>query len=427
LKRAALLIKEITGGQIASEIVDVYPKPIKDFEVELNYNYLDRLIGTKIDRAIIKKILLGLEVKIVTEKKDCLQLSVPPFKADVTREADVIEEIVRIYGYNNIPTVSDDRRMPNTFSVPSTREDYTEKIKNVVSDFLSDNGFNEIISNSITQSKYFGKEVVQLLNFSKSAEAGVTPDTSVGTSAELDVLRPTMLFSGLEAIAYNINRQHTKLLFYEFGYTYHHNAKKYIEKAHLGLFLTAKHPASDSPFYQLKGYVENVLKKMGIQELKYKEMTDDIYQYGLKLFVGKEQVATLGKIQQHHLKTLDIKQEVFYADMDWDALLSQYDKEPITFKQIPKYPAVKRDLALVIDEQIAFEQIVKIAKETGKKLLKAINLLSIYRDKKLGANKKSYAVSFTFQDETKTLTDEEVDKIMDIMMGNRALKAIIRK
>ncbi|HET6243987.1 MAG: phenylalanine--tRNA ligase subunit beta [Bacteroidetes bacterium] len=408
LKRAALLIKQIAGGQISSEVVDVYPEKIENFKIQLSYKTTDSLIGKTIDREIIKRIIRVLGIEIHAEFSDGLSLSVPPFKVDVTREVDLIEEVLRIYGYNNIE-IPQQVRASLTFSQKPDKD----KAKNIVSDLLSNKGFNEIMSNSLTKINYVGllsdldeKENVNILN---------------PLSSDLGVMRRTLIFGGLEALAYNINRKNANLKFYEFGKTYKRKQDHsgYDEKQMLALFLTgSKNPESwnikEEPvdFYYLKGFIQSVFERLGLEYLSG-ESENTAFSYGLRLFSKKETICEYGELNKKVLKALDINQPVFYAEVNWDLIVSLLEKIKTNFTGIPKFPFVRRDLALLIDKNVKFQDIEKISFQSGRQLLKEVNLFDVYEGEKLEPGKKSYAVSFILQDPEKTLTDVQIDKFMD--------------
>lgn len=420
LKRAAMLMKEISGGKISSEIIDVYIKPVQEKVVEVKFANINRLIGVEIKKETVKKILTSLGIKILSENSGEIKISIPTFKTDVSREADVIEEILRIYGLNKVPIPT---RVNSSISY--SKKSDKEKIQNVISIYLSGNGFHEIFSNSITRSAYYSDSkinFIHLLNFS---------------NAELDILRPTMLFSGLEAIVYNQNRKNVDLKFYEFGKTYEKGSgEKYIEKQHLALFLTGRKTEGNwisknetADFYFLKALAQNVLRKLGFNDFDKTEINNEYLQYGLNFSLGNHLLVASGKVDRKILKQMDIRQDVFYADFDWNMILELVKNHKIKYKEVPKFPFVKRDLALVIDKNVQYAELEKIAFTTEKRLLKEVSLFDIYEDEKLGNDKKSYAVSFTFLDENKTLTDGEVDAMMEKLMKNyeKQIGAVIRR
>ena len=418
LKRAALLIKELAGGKITSDIIDIYPAPVKDFEVEVKFSHIDRLIGKAIGKENIKKILTALEIKIVNESETTLLLHVPPYRVDVRREADVIEDILRIYGFNNIEVPS---KVNSTLSYSPKPDDY--RLKNVIADLLTGNGFNEIMNNSLTKASYFeGLETYK-------------PENTVmlynPLSSDLNAMRQSLLFGGLETIAYNINRKNNSLKLYEFGkaYTFHKkegedHLKQYREENHLALFLTGSKTTASwntkearSDFFTLKAYAEIVLTRLGFKTdaLNVEENTQDILREGLDYTQNGKHLLTIGTVSPKLLKHFDIDQEVCYADFSWENLLKTLKKHTTVFTPLPKYPSVKRDLALLLDKKVSFKEVKELALRTEKTLLKAVTLFDVYEGEKLGAGKKSYAVSFTLQDDEKTLTDKQ---IMNKLIGS---------
>ncbi|MBN2348203.1 MAG: phenylalanine--tRNA ligase subunit beta [Bacteroidales bacterium] len=423
LKRAALLMKELGGGTIASEIVDVYPRPIKDFEVAVSYKNIDRLIGKHIHEDKIKKILNALEIKILKEDDKNLVLKVPAYRVDVTREADVTEEILRIYGYNNI-------EIPEHLNsnLAYTKKPDNEKLMNLVSDFLSARGFNEIMSNSLTKSNYY-----------KSLET-YRPENTVKIfnplSHDLDGMRQTLLFGGLEAIIYNTNRRNPDLMLYEFGNCYALNVgqsgrnplDKYSENRHLGLFLTGNKSEPNwttreekTSFYRLKSYVENIFQRLGLNintlETRLDNLKPDIFEETFTYSINNKVLAELGYVNPSRLQEFDIANDVFYADIFWDTLVSATENLSIRYEELPKYPEVRRDLALLLDQAVNYSEIKKLAYETEKNLLKKINLFDVFQGKNIPEGKKSYAVSFILQDKNKTLSDKEIDKIMQRLIS----------
>lgn len=434
LKRAAMLIKEIAGGIISSEIIDVYPRKIENSLVELEYEYCDRLVGKKIDREQIKQILTSLQIGIKEESGEKLVISVPPFKVDVQRPADVVEEILRIYGYNNVEIPRQVR-----VSLNHTPKPEKNKIRNIVSDFLSSGGFREIMSNSLTKSDYYKNQdewkeenCVRILN---------------PLSVELNVMRQTLLFNGLEAIAYNQNRKNENLKLYEFGSVYslqdansQPRMTNFKEEQHLAIFLTGrKYPenwnsTSDKiDFYDLKEIVENIFCRLGIMEMASAEESETGYFDNCFLYKNDGKLlAEAGKINPSLLKNFDIRQEVFLADFHWDSLLGLLKRSKTGFEELPKFPSVRRDLAMILDKKVQYSKIEKLAYQVEKKLLKKINLFDVFEDKKgikIPSDKKSYAVSFTFLDKDKTLTDVQVEKMMEKLMNafETELGAQIRK
>ena len=421
LKRAALLIKEIAGGEVCSEIIDIYPKPIENFKVPFSFEKCDQLIGKHIDIELIKTILTSLDIEIEHEGHDAHLLSVPPFKVDVTREQDVIEEVLRIYGYNNIeiPTALNS-------SLSYAEKPDKEKVQNTVADFLSNNGFSETMCLSLTKEDYSTK--LKSLNPEHNVKM-LNP-----LSSDLNVLRQTLLFSGLESIAYNQNRKNADLKLYEFGKTYiaikGEEKTKYIETKHLSLFITGKKndenwnaKAEAVNFYTLKGYVAAILERLGI-DVKLNETHSEAFSHGLSFTWNKKTIVELGSVAKPILKTMDIKQEVFVADFNWDIVLEAVKKnKAIMYTEVPKFPEVRRDLALLIDKAVKFEQLEQLAFQAEKGLLKNVNLFDVYEGDKLPEGKKSYALSFTLLDENATLTDKQIEKIMEKLMKTYQEKA----
>jgi len=412
LKRAALLIQELAGGEITSDIVDVYPNKIKDFEVRLSFENAEKLIGEEIPKEIIKRILTSLDIKVNNVTETGLGLTVPAYRNDVNREADIIEEILRVYGYNNIKSTE---KLSASISSTSRFEDH--KIQNIVGNQLAAQGFYEILANSLTNPNYIA------LSEQLKDEHNITMLNPL--SNDLSVLRQSLLFSGLEAISYNINRKRQDLKFFEFGKTYHYYNNTREENKHLTLFATGNqhkenwHAASKkSDFFFIKGSIISVLERLGISRFRESPIKNDLFSEGLNLSLGKTTLVDFGLIKKSILKHFDISQDVLFADFNWDSILEIVKRHGITFKTIPKYPEVRRDFALLLDNTVTFESIYKIAKQTEKQLLKNINLFDVYQGKNLPKGKKSYAVSFTLQDEHKTLTDKQIDKIMSKLQTN---------
>ena len=425
LKYAAMLIKELTGGSIASEITDIYPTPLNNFEVDITINKIHTLIGKEIEVEQIERIFEGLEMKVLEKNAEGYKLEVPAYRVDVQRDVDVIEDILRIYGYNNVE-LSDRLTSNLSFSkgVDST------KWENLISEQLTANGFNEILNNSLTKLAYYEGLT------SYTAETCVRIMNSL--SQDLNVMRQTMLFGGLESIARNANRQNSDLKFYEFGNCYHFDAEKrknaegsldgYSEEYHLALWITGRKnslnwAASNDKvsFYQLKAYVQNVLVRMGIdlRKTQIAETSDDLLSEALEIkTVSGKLLATIGVVAPKQLKAFDIENTVYYADIQWKACLKELSKRKISYTEISKFPEVKRDLALLVDKSVRFAEIEKIAFDTDKKLLKNVTLFDVYEGKNLEAGKKSYAVNFTLQDKEKTLTDKQIDGIMQKLIKN---------
>lgn len=425
LKEAAILVKELAGGEIASDIKDNYPAPVADFAVELSYEYVNSLVGKVIPAETIKSIVTSLEMKIVAETAEGLSLSIPAYRVDVQRPCDVVEDILRIYGYNNveIPT-----SLKSSLSVEG-EVDKSVKLQNLVSEQLVGCGFNEILNNSLTAASYYdGLETYKPENLVRVMNP---------LSNDLNVMRASLLFGGLECIQHNANRKNADLRFFEFGNCYHFNAEKknpekvlaaYSEELHLGLWLTGKyisnswaHPDMNSSVYELKAYVLNIFSRLGVNlgAMVFGNLSDDIYSVAISIHTrGGKLVATFGVLSKKLQKAFDIDNEVYYADINWKELMKAIKGKKVTYTEISKFPAVKRDLALLIDKKVQFAEIEKIAYETDKKLLKSVELFDVYEGKNLEAGKKSYAVSFVLQDENATLNDKQIDKLMQKLIAN---------
>ena len=421
LKRAALLIQEVAGGEITSDVIDVYPKKVEDFSVFLNFNKVTKIIGQEISKDIIKKILVSLDIKVNSVSDSGLGLTIPAYRVDVQREIDVIEEILRVYGYNNIKFSN---KVNATVSNSPRTEDY--KIQNVVATQLNSQGFHEMMANSLTTANY-----IQLSEMLKE-EHNVTMLNPL--SSDLATMRQSLLFSGLEAISYNINRKSTDLKLFEFGKTYHNYPSGYEEKKHLTLFQTGNRnqetwTSAQKPtdFFLFKGYVNAILERLGIQKTQNQPLSTDVFAEGIAISLGKETIVELGVVKKSILKHFGIKQEVFFADFNWAAILKLVSNK-IKYTEIPKYPEVRRDLALLIDQAVTYESIYTIARQTEKSLLKNIDLFDVYEGQNLPEGKKSYALSFSIQDSSKTLTDEQIDKIMNKLQKNfeTELGAVLR-
>ncbi|MFC2097595.1 phenylalanine--tRNA ligase subunit beta [Bacteroidota bacterium] len=416
LKRAALLIKEIAGGKISSDITDIYPEKIEKCRINLSYSHVDRLTGNHIEPKKIKNILESLDIEIINEEETGLELIIPSYRVDVTREADVIEEILRIYGYNNIKISNDVKSTIIYYPKPDP-----ENVQNVISNMLSGGGFSEIMSNSLTKSSYY-KEL-------KCFPDDNSVKIANPLSSDLDGMRQSLIFGGLESISYNINRKNKDLKLYEFGNCYYFNKKsdapdplkKYDEEKHLALFITGlksgknwDNNPGDSSFFEIKAYVENIISRLGINLniINEEKINNEIISTGLSLKISSDTIAEFGIINTNILEKFDIEQIVYYANIHWDTLLKKINLK-INYNAIPKFPEVKRDLALLIDKNVSFESIKKIAFNTEKYLLKKVDLFDVFEDDKIGKDKKSYAVSFIIQDYKRTLTDKQIDKIMN--------------
>lgn len=424
LKRCALLIQEVAGGTISSDITDIYPQEIKPFEVEISIDKIHSLIGKEIGKENIETILNALEMKIVERSESGYLLHVPPYRVDVQRDVDVIEDILRIYGYNNVE-IGDN--LVSTLSFSSKPDSH--KLQNLIAEQLTAQGFNEILNNSLTKGAYYS----DLTSFPEVNCVKVMN----ALSSDLSVMRQTLLFGGLENIARNINRRNPDLKFYEFGncYYYHAENKKenevlsaYSEDFHLGMWLTgSKHTSSwavadqKSSVYELKAYIENIFARLGVNQRKLVigEYADDLLSEALTVLSPRGfQLAVFGIVHPTIRKKLDIDQEVYFADLNWGNLLKEIAKHQVQYKEVSKFPEVKRDLALLIDKSVQFAEIEKIAYDTERKLLKNVALFDVYEGKNLEDGKKSYAVSFTLQDESKTLTDNQIESIMKKMISN---------
>jgi len=415
LKRAALLIKEVAGGEITSDIIDIYPKKMEDFPVFLNFDKTVKLIGQELPKETIKKILASLDIKVTTVSDAGLGLIIPSYRVDVQREIDVIEEILRVYGYNNINFT---KKLNATVSNSARTEDY--KVQNIIATQLNSLGFHEMMANSLTTPEYVG------LSEMLKEEYNVMMLNPL--SNDLSAMRQSLLFSGLEAVSYNINRRNSDLKLFEFGKTYHKLPSGYVEPKHLTLFASGNRSEESwtnaqkpSDFFLFKGYVTAVLERLGINKIQNKPITSDVFAEGMAIACGNDILLEFGTVKKSILKYFDIKQEVFYADFNWNLILKLISTK-IKFTDIPKYPEVRRDLALLVDQSVAFDAIYSIARQTEKSLLKDINLFDVYEGKNLPEGKKSYAVSFTLQDNSKTLTEEQIDKIMSKLQKNMEIE-----
>jgi len=421
LKRAALLIEEYAGGTLASDIVDFYPERIEDFQVFLSYDNAYRLIGQEIPKETIKKILASLEIKINSETEGGLGLTIPSYRVDVQREADIIEEILRVYGYNNVEF---SHKLNTSISFDASND---TKIENIVANQLTSLGFNETMANSLTKENYIS--LSDDLNEMHNVEM-LNP-----LSNDLKVMRQSLLFSGLESVIYNINRKNTSLKFYEFGKTYHKYESKYQEDKHLTLLVTGnkakdswKTTSQTSDFFYIKGVVTSLLNRLGIDNYKSMPSKSAIFSEGISLILGKVKLVEFGVVKLSVLKEFGIKQEVLFADFNWKNVLNLVGKKKIKIKELPKFPTVKRDLALLIDNEVSFKEIYNLAFQSERKVLKEVDLFDVYEGKNLPEGKKSYAVSFVLQDESKTLEDKQIDKIMQKLQATfeKNLEAVLR-
>ena len=425
LKQAAILCKQLAVGKVSMEIKDVYPTPIADARVQLDYEYVDRLIGKKIGNDMIRSIVESLDMKVVSETDTGLELDVPAYRVDVQRPCDVVEDILRIYGYNNveIPT-----QLKSSLTILGD-EDKAYHHQNVISEQLVGCGFREILNNSLTKTAYY----TELNHY--------TEDTTVKVmnplSSDLGVMRQTLLFGGLESICRNVNHKMPNLRFFEFGNCYHFSPEKkndddpikaYTEEMHLGMWLTGKrvegswaHADEQSNFYEIKAYVMNIFTRLGVNPGIVVAEKSDNNVFGkalaLKTRSGKL-LCEMGTVSHKLLKKMDIDQDVFYADINWNNIMRAIKKNETLYHDISKFPSVSRDLALLIDKSVEFEQIEQIAHQTEKKLLKSVELFDVYEGKNLPEGKKSYAVNFILQDETKTLNDKQIEAIMTKLINN---------
>ena len=425
LKRAALLIQEVAGGKITGSIQDVYPNPVQPYTVELTYNKINSLIGKDIPVETVKSILASLEMEIVSETTEGLTIHVPVYRIDVQRDVDVIEDILRIYGYNNIE-FSDSVKSNLSYK---TATDRSYDLQNLISEQLCGSGFNEIMNNSLTRSAYYDElttypvsHCVMLMN---------------PLSADLNGMRQTLLFGGLESIEHNVKRKNGNIRFFEFGNCYDYNVEKKREDAtlaefsedyRLGLWVCGDrvenswaHADEKATVYELRAYVENILIRLGVnlKKVVFGNLSNDMYSTGVSITTtsGRE-LGTFGIVNRKICKAMDIDFEVYYAELSWTLLMKETKKNKVTFSEISKFPAVKRDLALLLDKSVQFAEIEKIAEESERKLLKEVSLFDVYEGKNLPDGKKSYAVSFYLQDETKTLNDKQIDAIMQKIRKN---------
>ncbi|WP_134090620.1 phenylalanine--tRNA ligase subunit beta [Olivibacter sp. XZL3] len=418
LKRAALLILEVAGGQISSEISDLYPEPVKPFVFEINTSNVRRLIGKDISDEEIIDIIKALGIHVQEKGSGVWQVAVPPYRVDVTREVDIIEEVLRIYGYNNIEMKQQIKASLNTSAKPDK-----EVIQNLVAEMLIANGFIEVLSNSLTKLDYVNNEntAVKILN---------------PLSSDLDVMRQNLLFSALEAVAYNQKRRNANLKLFEFGKTYHIIDGVYEEEQQLSLAITGAQQAPQwnqnaqpVSFYHIKAAVDALVKRLNIRDLKMEEVEGSHFSYGLQYVKGQKVFVKFGAVSTDALKKADVNGSVYYAVFSWDVLLKAIRKNKITYKEVAKFPAVKRDLSLLIDQQVSFATLKNIAERTERKLLKSVNVFDVYVGDKLPPNKKSYALSFELQDEGKTLTDKQIDSVIQKLILNfeKEVGAEIRK
>jgi phenylalanyl-tRNA synthetase beta chain len=420
LRKAAMLIQEVAGGTISSQALDIYPEKIKRFSIETSYKYIDRLIGKKIDHSEIKEILSSLDIEIVSEKDEKLVLSVPACKVDVQREADIVEEILRIYGYDKIET----QEILSTSYLADFPAKDKEKLQNRVAHLLAAEGYSEILNNSLSKQSY-----------ARIFESGETVEILNKLSEDLGVMRENLLFTGLETLAYNINRRQKDLKLFEFGKTYHKISGKYVEKNRLAIYLTGNKshetwisPVEKSDFFDIKTIIARLFSKLGIEGYALEKSEDKFFSSAVTIKKNEKTLGSFGNVKDEFLKLLDIRQQVWMADLDWDAIV-KLCKAEMTYEEVSRYPEVRRDLSLVLDKRVNFSEISKIAMDAERKLLKNINVFDVYEGDNIGKDKKSYSISFILEDKEQTLTDKTIDKTMEKLMElfEKQLGAVIRK
>jgi phenylalanyl-tRNA synthetase beta chain len=432
LKRATMLISELAGGKISSNMVDIYPSVIQNATVSISYKNVDRLIGKHIEEQTIKKILHLLDIEILKEDSGNLLLSIPTYRVDVKGEADVIEEILRIYDYNNIEIGN---HINSTLSYQEKPN--KEKVVNTISDMLSTSGFSEIMCNSLNPSVWYEQNI----DFDNEKLVLLANPLS----SDLNAMRQSLLFGGLSSIIWNINRQNLDLKFYEFGNCYFLNNKKqkdhvvsdFTEKMSLDLFITGNTGRQSwnsktqiNDFFNIKSYIEMILSRVGVrpESMSNGESDKKYFSESLTYSIYKDVIAETGRLSKNFLSKFDIVQDVYYGHIEWDLLLKCIDKKPVSFVELPKFPSSRRDLALLLDKSVKFSQIRDIAFRTEKNILKEVTLFDVYESDSLGENKKSYAVSFILRDDDKTLTDKNIDKVMNNLINifRKEINAVIR-
>lgn len=423
LKRACLLLQEIAQGTVASTLIDLYPEKIEDFKVKVYYKNITRLLGLHIPKSAINKILSGLDIVVCHEMEDGFVASVPAYRVDVKREVDVIEEIVRIYGYDRVEVTG---KLGSTY-LAKTVQPEQNKLRHGVAELLTANGYHEIYTNSLTNSSY-----LELTN-AFDAQQQVTILNPL--SETLDVLRTTLFFTGLEVLAYNINRKQADLKLFEFGKTYRKEGQRYIENSRLGIWLTGNIEAinwirkpREATFQDMHAIIHKVLNKLHISNFSAHPVQTSPYQAGIQVVLGETQLLTAGKVHQSVLKHMGIKQAVFFADIDWDALLCKW--RPLTqFQKVSKFPLVKRDVSLVLNESVTFEAVSRVIAQQNNELIKSVTACDVYQGEKLGRGKKAYALSFVLQGREKTLDDKTIEQVMTHLMRafEDQLGAVIRK
>lgn len=423
LQLAAILVRDIAGGTIASDIQDIYPAPVAPFRVKARYAFIDRLIGKHIAPERIKEILLGLDMQIVEETAEDLLLDVPPYRVDVRREADIVEEILRIYGLNNVEL---SEHLSSSYMAPFPEKD-KDRIQSKVTEMLAGAGCSEIMTNSLTTSAY--ADLVETLDSAQNVKI-----LNV-LSAELDVMRQSLLFTGLESVLHNINRQQRNLRLFEFGKVYRHVEGAYQEEERLSIFVTGaqqeeswRAKTTKTAYHDLASLAERVLQRLGLSAYEQQQTASDLFAYGMDYMYKGKLLVSLGMVHPKVTKALGIKQEVFFAECSWANILEAYSAK-YQFREIPKFPEVRRDLSLVMDKAVTFEQVKQVAMKAERKLLKRVNVFDVYEGEHLEAGKKSYSVSVMLQDEEKTLTDKVIDGSMQRLMSafEKELGILIRK
>lgn len=418
IQRAALLIQDLAGAQEISRVDDFYPQVISPFLFDVLYKNVQRTIGKEIPAAEIKAIIEALEIKVLADDGQVLKVEVPAYRVDVTREIDIIEEVLRIYGYNNIEIKQQMRASLNTSPKPDK-----EVVQNLVADFLIANGYHEILNNSLTKPAYAedAERMVKILN---------------PLSGDLSMMRQSLLFSGLETIEYNQKRRSANLRLFEFGKTYFLEGEKYIETENLSIFITGKketeqwnHTSKAVSFFEIKGVVDGILKRLNIQSFQVKELEEGQFAYGLNYHRGPQSMISFGAVHSKVLKGMDVENEVFYAKINWELILKAIRNNSITHQEVSKFPSIRRDLALLVDQSTTFSDLEKIAIKTDKKILRKVNVFDVYQGENLPQGKKSYALSFIFQDEEKTLTDKQIDALVQKLIINfgKEANAEVRK
>lgn len=418
LQYAAVLIQEIAGGKVTSKVSDIYPNPVKPFEFNVNLNRVRSLIGHNIDNEQIISIIKSLEIEVDNVDADEIAVKVPAYRVDVTREVDIVEEVLRIFGYNNIELTSQFKASINTSPKPNQ-----EVVQNQIAELLVNNGYFETLTNSLTKTEYAGEN--------ESSVKVLNP-----LSSDLGIMRTSMVHSLLEVIEYNQKRKASNLKFFEFGKTYQVIEDKYTENNHLTLAVTGFEKSEhwsvkneNISFYHLKSAVDTILERLNIKDVEVEEANSPLLAYGITYTKNGQEVVSLGKVQDPLLKKMDVSDSVFVADFQWDRVLKLIKKNRVIFKEVSKFPSVKRDLALLINEDVKFKDLEKIAFRTERKLLKQINIFDVYKGDKLPEGKKSYALSFRLQDEEKTLSDKQIDAVINKLITNfeKEVGAEVRK